>query len=154
MLEGIDINDKERAKEITRKRRLQQANEIMVDNKNNLNPTRNIKEIHNAMNGINQQIDLTQKTISSILKEERKLIWSELDKKLTDIKEMIRKEQEKKKDDQYDYHQKEKELTEHLETMTQVAQDVDNKNRKLTKENQELKIQYMSQENDRDLLIR
>ena len=38
--------------------------------------------------------------------------------------------------------------------MTQVAQDVDNKNRKLTADNQELKIQYLSQENDRDILIR
>jgi len=38
--------------------------------------------------------------------------------------------------------------------MTQVAQDVDDKNRHLTKQNQELKIQYLSQENDRDILIR
>jgi hypothetical protein len=99
LLEGIDINDKERNKEITRKRKLQQANEIMIDSKGNLNPTRNIKEIHNAMNGINSQIDLTQKTIGGILKEERRHIWIELDKKLTDIKEMIRNEAEKKKDD-------------------------------------------------------
>ena len=67
---------------------------------------------------------------------------------------MFRKEDEKKKDSQYDYKQKEKELNEHLETMTQVAQDVDDKNRHLTKQNQELKIQYLSQENDRDILIR
>ena len=67
---------------------------------------------------------------------------------------MFRKEAEKKKDSQYDYKQKEKELNEHLETMTQVAQDVDDKNRHLTKQNQELKIQYLSQENDRDILIR
>jgi len=53
---------------------------------------------------------------------------------------MFRKEAEKKKDNQYDYKQKEKELNEHLETMTQVAQDVDDKNRNLTKQNQELKI--------------
>lgn len=118
LLEGIDINDKEMTKEITRKRMLQQANEIMIDNKNNLNPTRNIKEIHNIVNGINQQLELAQKTIGNILKDERRVIWSELDKKVTEINEQIRREAEKKKDDQYDYHQKEKELTEHLETMT------------------------------------
>lgn len=44
----------------------------------------------------------------------------------------------------YDIKQKEKELTEALETFTQVAQDVDDKNRKLTKLNQELKIQFLS----------
>jgi len=38
--------------------------------------------------------------------------------------------------------------------MTQVAQNIDDDNRVLTKKNQELKIQYLSQENDRDLLLR
>ena len=63
-------------------------------------------------------------------------------------------EAEKKKDNQYDFKEKEKELNEHLETMTQVAQNIDDDNRVLTKKNQELKIQYLSQENDRDLLLR
>lgn len=48
------------------------------------------------------------------------------------MREHLRKEAQKKKENQYDYKQKEKELTEHLETMTQVAQDVDQKNRILT----------------------
>ena len=70
---------------------------IMID-KNVVDPTKNFKEIHNSMGNINNQIDVTQKTIGTILKEERKQIWVELDKKLSDIKEMIRKEAEKKKE--------------------------------------------------------
>ena len=56
-----------------------------------------------------------------ILKHERLKIWEELDKKLAEIKEMQKKEADKKKENSYDYKEKEKELTDHLETMTQVA---------------------------------
>lgn len=52
------------------------------------------------------------------------------------------------KDNQYNFKQKEKELKEHLETMTQVAQKIDDDNKMLLKKNEELKIQYMAQEND------
>jgi hypothetical protein len=45
-------------------------------------------------------------------------------------------------------------LNEHLETMTQIAQKIDDENRNLMKKNSELKIQYLSQENDRDLLLK
>ena len=38
--------------------------------------------------------------------------------------------------------------------MTQVAQKIDEDNRVLMKKYQELKIQYLSQENDSDLLIK
>jgi hypothetical protein len=38
--------------------------------------------------------------------------------------------------------------------MTQIAQKIDDENRNLMKKNSDLKIQYMSQENDRDLLLK
>lgn len=38
--------------------------------------------------------------------------------------------------------------------MTQIAQKIDDENRGLMKKNSELKIQYLSQENDRDLLLK
>lgn len=38
--------------------------------------------------------------------------------------------------------------------MTQIAQKIDNENRELIKRNSELKIEFKSQEKDRDLLIR
>ena len=119
-----------------RKRLLQKQNANVFDG----GASKNIKEIHQNLNGLTTQIDKAQEKLGQILKAERGKIWEELDKKLVDIKEMFRKEAEKKKDNQYDYKQKEKELNEHLETMTQVAQDVDDKNRNLTKQNQELKI--------------
>ena len=55
------------------------------------------------------------------LKVQRNNLWKDLDQKLAEFKEQFRKEAEKKNDNQYDYKEKEKELNEHLETMTQVA---------------------------------
>jgi len=66
----------------------------------------------------------------------------------------LKAETDKKKENQYDFKEKEKELVEHLDTMTQIAQKIDDENRALMKKNQDLKIQYMSQENDRDLLLK
>lgn len=38
--------------------------------------------------------------------------------------------------------------------MTQVAQKIDDDNRVLMKRNEELKIQFLSQEDDRDMLLK
>ena len=38
--------------------------------------------------------------------------------------------------------------------MTQIAQKIDNENRELIKRNAELKIEFKSQENDRELLLK
>ena len=59
----------------------------------------------------------------------------------------------KKQETSYDFKEREKELNEHLDTMTQIAQRIDDENRALMKKNAELKIEYLSQENDRDLLL-
>ena len=86
--------------------------------------------------------------------KQRSEIWQTLDKKLEDIKQQLKAETEKKKENQYDFKEKEKELNDHLDTMTQIAQKIDDENRNLMKKNSDLKIQYMSQENDRDLLLK
>jgi len=52
-----------------------------------------------------------------------------------------------------DWEDVEKELTEKLETLTEIAQKIDADNIRLMKKNNELKIEFLSQENDRDLLI-
>ena len=60
----------------------------------------------------------------------------------------------KKQDNQYNFKEKEKELNEHLETMTQVAQKIDDDNRILMKRHEELTIQFKSQEDDHNLLMK
>ena len=99
-----------------------------------------IKELHEYHSGVLSGIDEAQGRLSNVLKKEREKLWETLDQKIAEIKEQLRLEAEKKKDNQYDFKEKEKELNEHLETMTQVAQNIDDDNRVLTKKNQELKI--------------
>ena len=52
------------------------------------------------------------------MKNEREKTLQDVNVKFADIKEQLRLEAEKKKGDQYDFKEKEKELNEHLETMT------------------------------------
>jgi flagellar motor switch protein FliM len=56
----------------------------------------------------------------------------------------MRAENSKKQDASYDFKERERELNEHLETMTQIAQRIDDENRALMKKNAELKIEYLS----------
>ena len=91
--------------------------------------------------------------IAKVVIKQRESKWKELDRKLDDIKSQMRAENSKKQDASYDFKERERELNEHLETMTQIAQRIDDENRALMKKNAELKIEYLSQENDRDLLL-
>lgn len=150
LLEGRDIHDPVQNAELMQKKRIHEENKKFLDG----NTGKYIKEIHKNLGDLHTQIDKAQSKVGEILKNERAIIWEDLDQKLAELKKMQQQEADKKKENQYDFKEREKELTDHLETMTQVAQDVDNKNRKLTADNQEFKIQYLSQENDRDILIR
>ena len=95
-----------------------------------------------------------QKQTSNELLQQRSDIWQKLDQKLEDIKSQLKAEHDRKQEDNYDFKEREKELNDHLETMTQIAQRIDDENRALMKRNAELKIEYLSQENDRDLLLK
>lgn len=91
--------------------------------------------------------------IAKVVIKQRESKWKDLDRKLDDIKTQMRAESSKKQGESYDFKERERELNEHLETMTQIAQRIDDENRALMKKNAELKIEYLSQENDRDLLL-
>ena len=67
-----------------------------------------------------------------------------MDRKLDDIKQQLKAEQDKKQENNYDFKEREKELNEHLDQMTTIAQRIDDENRALMKKNAELKIEYLS----------
>ena len=85
-----------------------------------------------------------QKQTSNELLQQRRDIWQKLDQKLEDIKSQLKAEHDRKQEDNYDFKEREKELNDHLETMTQIAQRIDDENRALMKKNAELKIEYLS----------
>lgn len=73
---------------------------------------------------------------------------------MKNISKKIEEEQAKTGETWADFKQREKELNENLETMTQIAQRIDNENRELIKKNGELKIEFKSQEKDWELLLK
>lgn len=135
LLMGIDIHDKEEAKKIQKLKDINAKNADLIGV-----CSKNIKDIHEHHGAINTEINQTQKRIGEVLEKRRNKIFETFDEKILEMKEQLRKEEEKKKDNQYDYKQKEKELNEHLETMTQVAQKIDDDNRVLMRKHGELKI--------------
>ena len=108
-----------------------------------------------------------QKKFITFLQNERKELLMGCDDKAKETVEQLRKEElKKKKDNQYNFKQKEKELQEHLETMTQVAQKIDDDNRAIYKRYEALKVHLegknkekangatVASEDDRDLLLK
>ena len=147
LLMGIDPSLPEQQELLERERKQKARNEAQINQKN-------VRLIHQLQEQIGKTLALIQDNTAKELWKTRSETWQFLDQKLEDIKQQLKSETEKKKEDQYDFKEKEKELNEHLETMTQIAQKIDDENRGLMKKNGELKIQYLSQENDRDLLLK
>ena len=101
---------------------------------------RYIKEIHSTHEEILKNIDEKQVEMTNFLQEKRAEVLDTFDDKIQNLKAQIEKDEEKKKDNQYDFKEKERELTEHLETMIQVAQKIYNDNTVLMEKHNELKI--------------
>lgn len=111
-------------------------------------------EIFGTYKNIVGTIELVQDKTAKSLESQRREICKILDARLNLINKKFKKERAKEGADSADFHQREKELNDHLETMTQIAQRIDNENRELIKKNAELKIEFKSQENDQELLFK
>lgn len=70
------------------------------------------------------------------------------------MKKKIEEKKTNKGDKTADMKDRENELNHHLELITNIAQRIDNENRALMKKNAELRNEYKSQENDRELLLK
>jgi len=80
-----------------------------------------------------------------LLNEKNKL-WKKLGENLQKYKEELQYENDRKKENEYDIKQEEKNLEEKLKIMTKMAEKIDEDNRKLIKMNEELKIEFKSQD--------
>lgn len=118
LIEGIDPQDKEQKILIERRRKQQEENMKAIEGGNT---AKNIKDIHFNLKELGVEIERAQHLLEFNLKAERKAIFEKLQGNFNELKKKFDEEAKKKQDNQYDYKQKEKELTEHLETMTLVA---------------------------------
>lgn len=78
------------------------------------------------------------------LAENRAKNWAALDENLAAYKEGLNKANEKKQGNELNPSDKDKSNRETLETMSSMAQKIDEDNQQLMKKNQELKIQYLT----------
>lgn len=99
-------------------------------------------------------IDLIQVNTAKTLLNQKKDYCKILNSKYNNFQQKIDQEKEKTGVNTADFKQREKELKENLETMTQIAQRIDNENISLIKKNSELNIEFKSQAQDKDLLIK
>lgn len=99
------------------------------------------------------EITTLQQNARRKLAEDRSKMWAQLDENLEQLKDDLTKANEKRQGNE---SQQDKEISNHktLQTMSQMAQKIDEDNQILMKKNQELKIQFLSQENDRELLLK
>ena len=81
-------------------------------------------------------------------------MWKILNSKYNSFIRKIDEEKGKTGENNTNFQMREKELKENLETMTQIAQRIDNENVSLMKKNAEMSIEFKSQEKDKDLLIK
>lgn len=94
-----------------------------------------IRELANNLAEVHREIEQAKTDIGHKLREKRNTILTQMDKQVQEIKDQILAEAQRKKADQYDFKEREKELNEHLETMTQVAQKIDDDNKSHQLEN-------------------
>lgn len=94
-----------------------------------------------------------QNDAKSQLSKKRKTLYLTLDDHLRQYKEGLEKANLKRQGSDTDQTDKALTNKETLETMSQMAQKIDEDNQNLMKKNQELKIQFLTQEDDSKLLI-
>ena len=126
------------------------------DNVNQLNyfPAQKAQDIVKDFREIIDIIDLIQVNTAKSLLNQKKDYCKILNAKYNQFQQKIDQEKEKTGENTADFKQREKELKENLETMTQIAQRIDNENISLIKKNAELNIEFKSQAQDKDLLIK
>ena len=104
-------------------------------------------ELHSNIDGIQDKIKLLKE-------EQEKDIVRKFSTDLNKLKSEIENSKTTKGDTTANMKDRENQLNQHLEVITNIAQRIENENRALMKKNSELKKEYQSQENDRELLLK
>jgi hypothetical protein len=117
-------------------------------------PTQKTQEIVHDYKEIIDMINMIQTDTARLLLNQKKDMCKILNNKYNNFQKKIEEEKDKTGDNIADFKQRQKELKENLETMTQIAQRIDNENINLIKKNAELSIEFKLQAKDKDLLIK
>ena len=115
---------------------------------------KNERVIKALQNELHSNIDGIQDKIKVLKEEQEKDIVRKFSTDLNKLKSEIENSKTTKGDTTANMKDRENQLNQHLEVITNIAQRIENENRALMKKNSELKKEYQSQENDRELLLK
>ncbi|EGR27524.1 hypothetical protein IMG5_194730 [Ichthyophthirius multifiliis] len=120
----------------------------------NTNEQKRQEEIQQLHSQIVENIDNIQVKTSKIILDQEKDVLRFFNNKINEIKKQFEEERIKKSKKDQDYVEKELKLTSKLEWIKNIAQKIDNENHNLMKKYMDLKSQYQTQENDREMLLK
>ncbi|CAD8199938.1 unnamed protein product [Paramecium pentaurelia] len=99
-------------------------------------------------------INNIQLRTSKILVDQERDIIRFFNNKINEIKKQFQEEREKKGQNDKEYLLKENQLISELEWIKKIAQKIDDENHQLMQKYKELKVEYQTQERDRDMLMK
>jgi len=128
--------------------------ELRRDFSLNGNEKRRMEEIAGLHTKIIDNINNIQVKTSKVLLDQEKDIIRFFNNKINEIKKQFEEERIKRSKKDQSYEVKEKQLIAELEWIKDIAQKIDQENHTLMKKYMDLKAQYSTQENDREILLR
>ncbi|TMW62045.1 hypothetical protein Poli38472_009538 [Pythium oligandrum] len=111
----------------------------------------NLRQMHRS---IMESVDHVQDRTSKILQEQEKDLLRAFRARLYSVQEELESEKNKTDDGASAWIQKSKQLETEVEWTKELADRLDRLNQSLTRENQRLKTQFTTQENDREFLVK
>lgn len=115
---------------------------------------KNLSKIQELQDKVIENIGYIQHKTSKILQSQEEDIVKQFNSKLTIKEKELDEEKRRKLEGVGNFAEKESQLVRELELMRASIEFIESKNKKLTIDNQELRIEYKSQENDREILMR
>jgi regulator of replication initiation timing len=115
---------------------------------------KNISKIAELQEKVLENIGYIQHKTSRILQTQEEDIVKQFNSKLTIKERELEEEKRRKLDGVGNFAEKEDKLIREMELMKASIEFIETKNKKLSVENQELRVQFKSQETDRDTLLR
>jgi len=113
-----------------------------------------MEEIAGLHTKINDNIANIQLKTSKVLLDQEKDIIRFFNNKINDIKKQFEEERVKRSQKDQSYEVKEKQLIAELEWIKDIAQKIDQENHSLMKKYMDLKANFSTHENDREILLR
>jgi len=118
------------------------------------NERKRMEEIAGLHSKILDNVNNIQLKTSKVLLDQEKDIIRFFNNKINEIKKQFEEERIKRGKKDQSYEVKEKQLIAELEWIKDIAQKIDQENHTLMKKYMDLKAQYSTQENDREILLR